>query len=82
MLKREFEVAGWVENEEFVKLAAQEIYMYEEKDSTYDVVCLLRKLGHIVMKTPTKKHEKHLHNVDGDDMTTSAMRKFLYVHYA
>ena len=56
--------------------------MYEDKENEYDIVCLLRKLGHIVMKTPTKKHEKHLHNVDGTDMTTSAMRKFLYVHYA
>jgi len=52
--------------------------MYEEKDSTYDIVCLLRKYGHIVMKTPTEKGEKHLHNVSGTDMITSAMRKFLY----
>ena len=54
--------------------------MYEEKENEYDIVCLLRKLGHTVMKTPTKKEkrEKHLHNVDGTDMITSAMRKFLY----
>tara|TARA_R110002020_G_scaffold64903_1_gene171824 strand:- start:69 stop:275 length:207 start_codon:yes stop_codon:yes gene_type:complete len=52
---------------------------YEEKENEYDIVCLLRKLGHTVMKTPTKKERgKYLHNVDGYDMTTYAMRKFLY----
>jgi len=51
---------------------------YEEKENEYDLVCLLRKYGHNVVKTPTEKGEKHLHNVSGTDMITSAMRKFLY----
>ena len=57
--------------------------MYEEKDSTYDFVCLLRKLGHTVMKTPTKTYSHfQIHNVDGTDMATTDMKIFLYVHHA